>query len=53
VLGECVRERCELERRVDSCLEGKEKRGLENVRGRRRRRTSRRRETIVPNLPQN
>jgi hypothetical protein len=24
---------------VDSCLEGKEKRGLENVRGRRRKRT--------------
>jgi len=28
------------------------KRGLENVRGRRRKRTSRRRERIVSNLPQ-
>ena len=36
---------------MDSCLEGREKR-LENVSGRRRRRTNRRRERILSNLPQ-
>jgi hypothetical protein len=36
---------------LDSCLEGRQK-GLENLRGRRRRRTSRRRERILSNLPQ-
>jgi hypothetical protein len=36
---------------LDSCLKGREE-GLENMRGRRRRRTSRRRERILSNLPQ-
>jgi hypothetical protein len=36
---------------LESYLEGREK-GLENMRGRRRRRTSRRRERILSNLPQ-
>jgi len=36
---------------LDSYLEER-KRGLENMRGRRRRRTNRRRERIVSNLPQ-
>jgi len=36
---------------LDSFLEGREE-GLENMRGRRRRRTSRRRERILSNLPQ-
>jgi hypothetical protein len=46
-----VRESWDLERRLDSCLEGRDKR-LENARGRRRRRTSRRRQRILSNLPQ-
>jgi len=33
-------------------MDCKEKEGWKNVRGRRKRRTSRRRETIVSNLPQ-
>ena len=36
---------------MDNCLEGREK-GSENVRRRRMRRTSRRRERILSNLPQ-
>jgi len=36
---------------LDSCLEGREK-GLDNMRGRKRRRTSKRREIILSNLPQ-